>query len=132
MRDDTRLQTGIVGTVVARDVRGLIKLVGDAATDRLLGGRILAPEGADSLQTLALALQHGMTTRALGDTIFPCLTTLEGPKLAAQAFGKDVAKLSCCAARASLLRCSACGLPCLAHKAGSQASRGCPAAGSTA
>lgn len=29
----------------------------------------------------------------MAETIFPYLTTVEGPKLAAQAFGKDVAKL---------------------------------------
>lgn len=83
--------------LAARDTRGLIKLVADAATDRLLGGQILAPEGADSIQTLVLALKHGMTAKALGETIFPYLTTVEGLKLAAQTFDKDVTKLSCCA-----------------------------------
>ena len=83
--------------LAARDTRGLIKLVADAATDRLLGGVIMAPEGADSVQTLAMALKFGMTTRALGETIFAYLTTAEGLKLAAQTFDKDVATLSCCA-----------------------------------
>jgi mercuric reductase len=83
--------------LAARDTRGLIKLVADAGTDRLLGGVIAAPEGSDSIQTLALALKFGMTARALGATIFPYLTTVEGLKLAAQTFDKDVAKLSCCA-----------------------------------
>jgi mercuric reductase len=75
----------------------LIKLVADAETDRLLGGQILAPEGADSIQTLVLAIKFGMTVQALGETIFPYLTTVEGLKLAAQGFGRDVTKLSCCA-----------------------------------
>jgi mercuric reductase len=83
--------------LAARDTRGLVKLVADAGTDRLLGGQILAPEGADSIQTLALALRFAMTAKALGETIFPYLTTVEGLKLAAQGFSKDVAKLSCCA-----------------------------------
>lgn len=83
--------------LAARDTRGLIKLVADAKTDRLLGGVIMAPEGADSVQTLAMALKFGMTATALGQTIFPYLTTVEGLKLAAQTFDKDVAKLSCCA-----------------------------------
>jgi mercuric reductase len=83
--------------LAARDTRGLIKLVADVKTDRLLGGQILAPEGADSIQTLALALKFGMTTKALGETIFPYLTTVEGLKLAAQTFDRDVSKLSCCA-----------------------------------
>ena len=83
--------------LAARDARGLIKLVADRTTDRLLGAHILAPEGADSIQTAALAIKHGMTTKELGATLFPYLTTVEGLKLAAQAFEKDVAKLSCCA-----------------------------------
>jgi mercuric reductase len=83
--------------LAARDTRGLIKLVADAQTDRLLGGTIMAPEGADSIQTLALALRFGMTTRSLADMIFPYLTSVEGLKLAAQTFDKDVTQLSCCA-----------------------------------
>lgn len=83
--------------LAARDTRGLIKLVADKETDRLLGAQILAPEGADSIQTMVLALKFAMTTRDLGATIFPYLTTVEGLKLAAQGFDKDVAKLSCCA-----------------------------------
>jgi len=83
--------------LAARDTRGLIKLVADADSDRLLGAQVLAPEGADSIQTAALAIQHKMTAQALGETIFPYLTTVEGLKLAAQSFGKDVRKLSCCA-----------------------------------
>ena len=98
-----RVKTSIVPldqlprALAARDTRGLIKLVADGKTDQLLGGQILAPEGADTVQTLVMALKAGMTAQALGDTIFPYLTTAEGLKLAAQSFGKDVAKLSCCA-----------------------------------
>ena len=97
------VKTSVIGldnvprALAARDTRGLIKLVADAKTDRLLGGQIVAPEGADSIQTLAMALKMGMTAKALGETIFPYLTTVEGLKLAAQTFDKDVAKLSCCA-----------------------------------
>lgn len=83
--------------LAARDTRGLIKLVADRATDKLLGGQIIAPEGSDSIQTLAMALKFGMTSTALGETIFPYLTTVEGLKLAAQTFDMDVTKLSCCA-----------------------------------
>jgi mercuric reductase len=84
-------------SLAARDTRGLIKLIADATTDRLLGAQILAPEGCDSIQTAALAIRFGMTAQELGDTIFPYLTTVEGLKLAAQTFNRDVSKLSCCA-----------------------------------
>ena len=83
--------------LAARDTRGLVKLVAEAGSGRLLGAHLLAPEGADSIQTAALAIKHGMTVRELGDTIFPYLTTVEGLKLAAQTFDKDITKLSCCA-----------------------------------
>lgn len=83
--------------LAARDTRGLVKLVADAATRRILGAHILAPEGGDSIQTVALAIRAGMTWDELGETIFPYLTTVEGLKLAAQTFDKDVAALSCCA-----------------------------------
>ena len=83
--------------LVARDARGVIKLVADATTGKLLGGVIAAPEGSDSVQALAMAIKFGMTTRALGEMLFPYLTTVEGLKLAAQAFDMEVAKLSCCA-----------------------------------
>ena len=83
--------------LAARDTRGLIKLVADGATGKLIGAHILAPEGADSIQTAALAIKQGMTYGELGEMIFPYLTTVEGLKLAAQTFDMDVSKLPCCA-----------------------------------
>jgi mercury(II) reductase len=83
--------------LAARDTRGLIKLVAEASSGKLLGAHILAPEGADSIQTATLAIKCGLTVEQLAETIFPYLTTVEGLKLAAQTFTKDVAKLSCCA-----------------------------------
>jgi len=81
----------------ARDTRGLIKLVADRGSRRLLGAHILAPEGADSIQTAVLALRHGLRIDDLTAALFPYLTTVEGLKLAAQAFDKDLSRLSCCA-----------------------------------
>ena len=83
--------------LAARDTRGTIKLVADRRSDRLLGAHIIAPEGADTIQTAVLAVKHGLTVTALAETVFPYLTTVEGIKLAAQTFDKDVTKLSCCA-----------------------------------
>ena len=83
--------------LAARDLRGLIKLVADGRTGLLLGAHILAPEGADTIQTAAMAIRGGLTVEDLAATIFPYLTTVEGLKLAALAFDKDVSRLSCCA-----------------------------------
>ena len=83
--------------LAARDTRGLIKLVADGVTRKLLGAHILAPEGADSIQTAALAIRGGLSIDDMSEMIFPYLTTVEGLKLAAQTFDRDVKKLSCCA-----------------------------------
>ena len=83
--------------MAARDTRGLIKLVADKQTDKLLGAHILAPEGADSIQTAVLAIKQGLTVKDMAEMIYPYLTTVEGLKLAALAFDKNVEALSCCA-----------------------------------
>ena len=83
--------------LAARDTRGLIKLVAERANARLLGAHLLAPEGADSIQTAVLAIKHDLTLTDLAETLFPYLTTVEGLKLAALGFEKDIARLSCCA-----------------------------------
>jgi len=83
--------------LAARDTRGLIKLVADADSDRLLGTHILAPEGGELIQTAVLAIRFGITVSQLRQTIFPYLTNVEGIKLALLGFEKDVALLSCCA-----------------------------------
>lgn len=87
----------IARAIAARDTRGLIKLVAERESGRLLGAHILAPEAGDSIQTAVLAVKHRLTIDDLTDTIFPYLTTVEGLKLAALGFTKDIAKLSCCA-----------------------------------
>ena len=50
------------------------------------------------IQSAVLAIRHGITTTELAATFHPYLTMVEGLKLAAQTFSRDVAKLSCCAA----------------------------------
>jgi mercuric reductase len=83
--------------LAARDTRGLFKLVAERESGHLVGAHILAAEAGDSIQTAVLAIKHNLTVDDLADTLFPYLTTVEGLKLAALGFSKDVAKLSCCA-----------------------------------
>ena len=79
------------------DTRGFIKLVAEVGTGRLLGVQAVAPEAGELIQTAAIAIRMGMTVRELADQLFPYLTMVEGIKLAAQTFTKDVKQLSCCA-----------------------------------
>ena len=79
------------------DTRGFIKLVAEKQTGRLLGAQIVAAEGGEIIQAAALAVRSRMTLHDLTDQLFPYLTMVEGLKLAAQTFTKDVTQLSCCA-----------------------------------
>lgn len=98
---DVKVSTLPIGQVphaqAGRDPRGLIMLIADAATDRLLGAHILASNAGEIIQTAVLAIRFGITVGELRDTMFPYLTSSEGLKLAAIAFEKDLAMLSCCA-----------------------------------
>ncbi len=83
------------------ETRGFIQLVAEQGTKqsggRLLGAQILAAEAGEMIQTAALALAQGMTVEDLAGQLFPYLTMVEGLKLCAQTFNKDVTELSCCA-----------------------------------
>lgn len=84
-------------SLVARDTRGFIKLIRNSETDKLIGARIIAPEGGELIQQLSMAIKYGITISELAENIYPYLTLSEGIKLAAIAFERDVNKLSCCA-----------------------------------
>ena len=79
------------------DTRGFIKLVAEAGSGRLIGVQAVTAEAGELIQTAALAIRAQMTVSDLADQLFPYLTMVEGLKLAAQTFVKDVKQLSCCA-----------------------------------
>lgn len=79
------------------DIRGFIKLVTEVGSGRVIGAQIVAAEGGEIVQTAAFAIRHRMTVAVLGQQLFPYLTMVEGLKLCAQTFFKDVKQLSCCA-----------------------------------
>jgi mercuric reductase len=79
------------------DTRGFIKLVAEAGSGRLIGVQAVAPDAGELIQAAAIAIHAGMSVHDLADQLFPYLTMVEGLKLAAQTFTKDVTRLSCCA-----------------------------------
>ncbi len=83
--------------LAARDTRGFLTLVRDRESDRLLGARVLAPEGSELLPEISLAIKHGITATQIRESFHAYLTLGEAVKLAAITFGKDVEALSCCA-----------------------------------
>ncbi|MEO8091627.1 MAG: mercury(II) reductase [bacterium] len=84
--------------LVNGETRGLFKLVAESGTGHLLGASILAEAAGEVIQSAVLAIRAGMTVDDLTQAWAPYLTMAEGLKLAAQAFERDVARLSCCAA----------------------------------
>jgi len=79
------------------DTRGFIKLVAEKDSGRIVGCQVLAHEGGEIIQTATLAISNKMTIENLANQLFPYLTMVEGLKLTAQTFNKDVKQLSCCA-----------------------------------
>jgi mercuric reductase len=96
--DSRTLSLGNVPRALANfDTRGFIKLVAEASSGRLLGVQAVAPEAGELIQTAVLAVRARMTVHDLANELFPYLTMVEGLKLCAQTFTKDVQQLSCCA-----------------------------------
>lgn len=96
---DSRLLSlvNVPRALVNFDTRGFIKLVAEAGSSRLIGVQAVAPEAGEIIQTAVLAIRNRMTVQELGDQLFPYLTMVEGLRLAAQTFSRDVKQLSCCA-----------------------------------
>ncbi len=84
--------------LVDHETDGLIKLVADESSGLLLGAHILADGAGDVIQAAVMAIKYRATIDEIAGTYHSYLTMAEGFKLAAQAFGKDVKQLSCCAA----------------------------------
>lgn len=79
------------------DTRGFIKLVANRDSGVLVGAQVLSENAGEVIQAAALAIHKRMTVDELSDQMFPYLTMVEGLKLCAQTFRKDVKQLSCCA-----------------------------------
>lgn len=80
------------------DTRGLVKIVAEQASGRVLGLHMIAENAGDVILAGVYAVKFGLTVDDLADTWAPYLTMAEGVKLAAQPFTRDVSLLSCCAA----------------------------------
>jgi mercuric reductase len=83
--------------IVNRETTGVIKLVADQESLKILGVHIVAENAGDVIYAGTLAVKFGLTVQDLRESLAPYLTMAEGLKLAALTFDKDVSKLSCCA-----------------------------------
>ena len=96
---DSRILTldNVPRALVNFDTGGFIKIVAERESGRLLGVQAVAGEAGELIQTAVMALRARMTVNDIADELFPYLTMVEGLKLCAQTFTKDVKQLSCCA-----------------------------------
>lgn len=82
---------------VTGQTAGVIKMVADGGTGRILGIHLTCDRGADLINEAALAVRFGLTVEDLANTLHVYPTMAEGLRLCAQGFSRDVSKLSCCA-----------------------------------
>ena len=76
---------------------GVIKLVAERATGRLLGAHLACHRGAELINEAALAIRLKATFDDLANALHVYPSIGEGLRLCAQGFTRDVSKLSCCA-----------------------------------
>jgi mercuric reductase len=80
-----------------RDTRGVIKMVLERATRRVLGVSMVGKSAAEVIHEAAMALRFGATADDLIDLVHVYPTMAEALKIVAISFTKDVSTLSCCA-----------------------------------
>ncbi|HWR39655.1 MAG TPA: dihydrolipoyl dehydrogenase [Patescibacteria group bacterium] len=69
---------------------GLVKIIADAATDKVVGVHIMGPHASDLIMEGALAIQHGLTASQLAHTIHPHPTLCETVGEAAHGVNGDI------------------------------------------
>jgi mercuric reductase len=81
---------------ILRDDAGLVKITADPNNGRIVGVHVLSNYASEYITEAAIAIRYGLGIEDLIDVthIFPTLS--EGIKLAAQAFIRDISKMSCC------------------------------------
>jgi len=82
---------------VIRDTRGVIKMVLERPTRRVLGVSMLGVNASEVIHEAAMALRFGATADDFIDMVHVYPTMAEALKIAAISFTKDVSTLSCCA-----------------------------------
>ena len=76
---------------------GVIKMVADRETGRILGVHLVCHRGAELINEAALAIRLKATIDDLANTLHVFPSMGEGLRLCAQGFSRDVTRLSCCA-----------------------------------
>jgi len=92
----TLLMADVPKALIVNKTRGLIKMVVDPQTQKILGVHILSSLAADIIHEAVLAVKYNLTVDDIVDTVHVFPTMSESIKLVATSFKKDLQKLSCC------------------------------------
>ncbi|MDA8430064.1 MAG: mercury(II) reductase [Geobacteraceae bacterium] len=82
--------------IAVNDARGLVKMVAHHETGKVMGVHILAPHAAEMIHEATMAIRFGLTVDDLIETTHVFPTYCEAIKMAAQAFRRDIGRMSCC------------------------------------
>ena len=66
------------------EISGMVKIITDAATDRIIGGHIMGPHASDLIAEVTVAMKAGLTARKLAETIHAHPTLSEAVMEAAE------------------------------------------------
>ncbi len=80
-----------------REAEGVVKMVADAGSGRVLGVHLFMPQAAEVVHEAALAIKSGLKVSDLAEFVHVYPTLSEALRLVAQSFTRDVTRLSCCA-----------------------------------
>ena len=82
---------------VVRDERGIIKMVLQRETDKVLGVSMVGRDASEVVHEAAMGMRFGATAHDFIDMVHVYPTMAEALKIVALSFFKDVSKMSCCA-----------------------------------
>jgi len=80
-----------------RDERGIIKMVRELGSDRVLGVSMVGRDAGEVIHEVAMGMRFGATVHDFIDMVHVYPTMAEALKIVAISFFKDVSKMSCCA-----------------------------------
>jgi len=83
--------------LIVEDTRGLVKIVAEAKSHKILGVHILASLAPDMIHEGVLAVKHSLTLEDIIDTVHVFPTHSEAIKLAALSFFETWTSSVCCA-----------------------------------
>ncbi len=83
--------------VISLKTEGLVKMVVEEGTNKILGVSLLSPQGAEIIQKVVPFIKYKLRLEDLIETVDVYPTFSEAIKLCALSFFKDVSRLSCCA-----------------------------------